>query len=175
MNMLARESQILELFPHTRSHWELPFPTLLERSIFQPEGNSPQAPFGIDTCGLKCGKDYWCLKKVTLELRSCVELSLQCSSARFSWAWEGLPPLKCLRRWCELRTRAFFYFLFSFTLDLLLHLGILGIIFQRLLALVVVGGDHGASKTKNNPWQNRSKWKRDKNTIYGPRGIRLII
>jgi hypothetical protein len=44
----------------------------------------------------------------------------------------------------------FFYFFFSFNLDLL-QIGVLVIIFRRLLALVIVGGDHGASKTENSP------------------------
>jgi hypothetical protein len=69
----------------------------------------------------------------------------------------------------------FFYFFFSLNPDLLLQLGVLVIIFQRLLALIVVGEDHGASKTKNSPDRNRSKLKHDKKMIYGPRGVQGII
>jgi hypothetical protein len=49
------------------------------------------------------------------------------------------------------RTLVFFYFCFSFDPDLLLQLGVLVIIFRRLLSLVVVGGDLGAYKTENSP------------------------
>ena len=55
--------------------------------------------------------------------------------------------------------RVFLHFSFIFALDFLLQLGVLSLVFQRLLALVVVVGDHGASKSKKNIWTETARNK----------------
>jgi hypothetical protein len=69
----------------------------------------------------------------------------------------------------------FFYFFFSFNLDLLVQLGVLVIIFRRLLALSLLVETMVPLKLRTTPDKNRSKRKHDEKTIYGPRGIWGII
>jgi hypothetical protein len=68
MNLSARESQLLELFPHPSSLLELSFPTLLERSISEPRVIVIWAPSETDVNELEYGKGC-CLTKMPEELR----------------------------------------------------------------------------------------------------------
>jgi hypothetical protein len=80
MNLSARESQLLELFPHPSSLLELSFPALLEWSISQPEGNHD-----LDTFW------NWC---------SCIRVwkgLLPDGDVRGAKVWRGAPPPVLIR------------------------------------------------------------------------------
>jgi hypothetical protein len=134
MNLSARESQHLELFPHPSSLLELPFPPLLERSISQPEGNHDLGTFW-----------NWC---------SCIRVwkgLLPDGDVHGAKVWRGTPPLVLIH--------ALFLNLSWLVMTPMLVIMVLmrepwsSSLVSLSLLLVVAWGSHGALKTKVNSWQ----------------------
>jgi hypothetical protein len=67
----------------------------------------------------------------------------------------------------------FHLFFFGFTFNFFLQLGVLVIIFWRLLPLSSLA--EAMMPLEQSPDRNRSKQKHDENTIYRPRAIRGVI
>jgi hypothetical protein len=84
----------LELFPHSSSLLELPFPALLERSISQPEGNRDLGTFWNWCSCIKYGKGC-CLTEMSVELKCDAALPLRFLYVHSSWTCHDLSWPQC--------------------------------------------------------------------------------